>query len=461
MGCYLSKNVPNGPNSRIFRVHNVDDLGAKISPGKIEVTDNDLIFYQKGKEPIRWPLRCLRRYGFDEELFSFESGRRCQTGSGIYAFNGRRAEELFNLVQEAIQNVGQHTHLRASQTIVNGSSNMVTHGASRPTSFVDLEPSGIRLSGSGRVNVVPYDQHLYMNGSVVPSQDSTPNYMNTSAGQPVSRDDTVDDATALIDLLHNPPMLQAPPKPETVNYADLDLPRSTENLFEACEGAVAMDTTTNGKQENRASVTGSENQNGLEVEDVQLNYADLDVFTEPTDDNGQPNYINLDAEGKLKEQPKVNGKVETVSANGATSMQTETVKKNLLVRKSSIEQNYENVGAASFRNNISYDVNPVCMNPSGTYNSVNGGNNSSNRLSNPGELNYIEIDVNKTDGDSVQGASGSSVSVSFAVPDSPSKRTESYAMIDFDRTVALSNSAKQVTDNEEGLRKTRHNSTIN
>lgn len=432
----------------------MDDLGAEIRPGKIEVTDNDLIFYQKGKEPIRWPLRCLRRYGFDEELFSFESGRRCPTGSGIYAFKGRRAEELFNLVQEAIQNVGQHAHLRASQTIVNGSSNVVSRGASRPTSIVDHEPSGIRLSGSGRVNVVPYDQHLYMNGTVVPSQESAPNYMNTGVGQPTSRNDTVDDVSALIDLLHNPPTSHAPPKPETVNYADLDLPRSTENLFEACEGGSVVETPAN----NRASVTVSEDQNGLDVEDVQLNYADLDVFTEPVDDSGHPNYINLDADGKLKDQPQTNGKVESVSMNGA--MQNETVKKNLLVRKLSIEQNYANVGAASFRNNIGFDVNSVCMNPSGAYNGVSG-NNSVNRLSNPGELNYIEIDVNKTDGDSVQGATGSSVSVSFAVPDSPSKRTESYAMIDFNRTVALSNSAKQVTDNEEGLRKTRHNSTIN
>jgi len=72
----------------VFDVLNVDDSGQERNPGQIEVTDTDLILHHLdvGKEPIRWPLNCLRRYGFDAELFSFESGRRCPTGPGIYAF---------------------------------------------------------------------------------------------------------------------------------------------------------------------------------------------------------------------------------------------------------------------------------------------------------------------------------------------------------------------------------------
>ncbi|XP_060596711.1 fibroblast growth factor receptor substrate 3-like [Ruditapes philippinarum] len=466
MGCYLAKNLPRDQNGRIFRVYNVNDLGAEISPGKIEVTENDLIFYQKGKEPIRWPLRCLRRYGFDEELFSFESGRRCPTGSGIYAFKCHRAEELFNLVQEAIQNVGQNahqnSHLRASQTMVNGTSVINPRPASRPTSLVDPhEPGGIRLSGAGRVNVVPYDQHLYMNqnGSAIQQEDSSPNYINTGPNQNGSRIEPIDEVSALIDFLHDPPMAPAPPKPDTVNYADLDLPRSTENIFDACDGACAMEPLSNGSvvnADNRDSYTGSDSQNGIDMDDVQLNYADLDVFTETAEESAHPNYINLDAEGRIKDKVLANGRPESISVNGA--MQNETIRKSLLVRKLSIEQNYANVGAASFTNIP--DPSPVSMNPAGGFGS-NNGNNSSQRLSNPGELNYIEIDVNKTDGDVVTGATSSAMSVSFTVPDSPSKRTESYAMIDFNRTVALSNSAKPVGENEEGLRKTRHNSTIN
>ena len=82
-----------------MQVMNVDDTGRRLCAGQLEVSDSDLILYQKGKIPVHWPLRSLRRYGFDADLFSFECGRRCPTGPGIYAFHCRRAEILFNNVQ--------------------------------------------------------------------------------------------------------------------------------------------------------------------------------------------------------------------------------------------------------------------------------------------------------------------------------------------------------------------------
>ena len=82
---------------------NVDEQGNRLSPGQLEITETDLVLYQRKKAPVKWPLRCLRRYGFDAELFSFESGRRCPTGPGIYAFRCQRAEQLFNMVQTNIQ----------------------------------------------------------------------------------------------------------------------------------------------------------------------------------------------------------------------------------------------------------------------------------------------------------------------------------------------------------------------
>ena len=37
-------------------------------------------------------------------FFSFEAGRRCPTGPGIYAFRCSRAENLFNLLQSRVRN---------------------------------------------------------------------------------------------------------------------------------------------------------------------------------------------------------------------------------------------------------------------------------------------------------------------------------------------------------------------
>lgn len=81
---------------------NIDEDGHYIKSCYIQVTDTDLVLHQRGEPPIIWPLQSLRRYGFDTELFSFESGRRCPTGPGIYAFKCKQAESLFNALQECL-----------------------------------------------------------------------------------------------------------------------------------------------------------------------------------------------------------------------------------------------------------------------------------------------------------------------------------------------------------------------
>ena len=87
----------------IFPVLNVDELGRHFSPGKLEVTESDLVLHINGKPSLTWPLRWLRRYGYDNDLFSFEAGRRCPTGAGIYAFKCSHAQTLFELLQAKIQ----------------------------------------------------------------------------------------------------------------------------------------------------------------------------------------------------------------------------------------------------------------------------------------------------------------------------------------------------------------------
>lgn len=108
-GCISSDSSGNSKlelsdiNSNIYRVVNVDDNGVALWSGQLGITRTELTLYRKGRDPTRWPLKCLRRYGYDADLFSFEAGRRCTTGEGIYAFRCRRAESLFQTMQNYIQ----------------------------------------------------------------------------------------------------------------------------------------------------------------------------------------------------------------------------------------------------------------------------------------------------------------------------------------------------------------------
>ncbi|XP_069879873.1 fibroblast growth factor receptor substrate 3 [Dipodomys merriami] len=86
-----------------FKVTNVDDEGMELGSGVMELTQSELVLHLLQRDDIHWPYLCLRRYGYDSNLFSFESGRRCQTGQGIFAFKCSRAEEIFNLLQDLMQ----------------------------------------------------------------------------------------------------------------------------------------------------------------------------------------------------------------------------------------------------------------------------------------------------------------------------------------------------------------------
>ncbi len=61
---------------------NVDDDGNELGSGVMELTEEELILHTRKRDAVKWPYLCLRRYGYDSNLFSFESGRRCQTGQG-------------------------------------------------------------------------------------------------------------------------------------------------------------------------------------------------------------------------------------------------------------------------------------------------------------------------------------------------------------------------------------------
>ncbi|KAG6465482.1 fibroblast growth factor receptor substrate 2 [Manduca sexta] len=104
MGCLHSKKESTDvlhPN--VFRVVNIDENGSDLCSGQLEITESDIILYREGRDSTVWPLHSLRRYGFEGEIFSFESGRRCETGEGIYAFKCRRASLLFRTLQQQIQ----------------------------------------------------------------------------------------------------------------------------------------------------------------------------------------------------------------------------------------------------------------------------------------------------------------------------------------------------------------------
>lgn len=103
MGCITSS------NKQLFSlkredVYNVSVLRVQsdvilAGQGVLEITPNEIIYIAPNHEPVSWALQHLRRYGLTEDIFSFEAGRRCATGPGIYTFRCPNADQLYSKFQ--------------------------------------------------------------------------------------------------------------------------------------------------------------------------------------------------------------------------------------------------------------------------------------------------------------------------------------------------------------------------
>ena len=91
----------------VFVVRNIHDDNRKFPKGVIEVTQVKLKYKdsQSGNEWV-WPLKYLHKYGCDRDIFSFEAGRKCPGGEGLYAFSTKKASQLYDMVARNISEGG-------------------------------------------------------------------------------------------------------------------------------------------------------------------------------------------------------------------------------------------------------------------------------------------------------------------------------------------------------------------
>lgn len=92
-------------SSVYFDVFNVDASLFKHSKGQIQITNSELILHQNNQtDKIKWPLNGVRRYGYYKDIFLFESGRKCSTGEGLFAFKCNKAKRLNEVLHKIILN---------------------------------------------------------------------------------------------------------------------------------------------------------------------------------------------------------------------------------------------------------------------------------------------------------------------------------------------------------------------
>lgn len=484
MGCVNSRADINDLRPNVFQVINVDDSGNLITSGRLEVTDTDIVLYQRDKQPIKWPLRCLRRYGYDVELFSFESGRRCSTGPGIYAFKCRRAAHLFNLVQTNIQvcnNSGEDTISRELP--------VVSHtGAALPRVTIPVEPNYLdptptRIIGQLTAKFAHNPQNgIRRLGSIGSGSGLVSPQATTNSPSP-------------------PPVLPAPPPP-ILSQSD---PSSLYANEEALLSALPLDVEhNNNKSQSRGIQRGhSTLRTGLcdDAGPVSL------VIHEASMERGSNIRSSNTASTATYMNVDIGCEIETVSTAGdGGSSETASVRGDLRKTEASdgdhAYMNVQSVGAvvcASNQTELRTTVNKshprlpalvtvpcdvddnaakhcyANLEPGeidGLRKRISGVSITDRSPLTPStptgglpvrEVNYAVLDLDQKDtpgtSSPLENVPGGASAAS--PPDSPNRLQKGYATIDFNKTAALSHSVNpNLVNDNEGSRKTRHNSTI-
>ena len=159
----------SGAQNNVFRVKNINDSKDLVQQGLMEVTDTELVYIDKTtKDEWHWPLKYLRKYGCDGDVFTFEAGRKCTGGEGLYAFSTRKASVLFELVAKNI-NLGESNHTGES---------LVSSEQPPEVSMLNFPPKKTSVSSPGKPEQPSYtniDISPVANGdlSSATNQDST------------------------------------------------------------------------------------------------------------------------------------------------------------------------------------------------------------------------------------------------------------------------------------------------
>eukprot|EP00047_Mylnosiga_fluctuans_P024895 m.172866 g.172866 ORF g.172866 m.172866 type:complete len:196 (-) comp9950_c2_seq15:6932-7519(-) len=105
-----------------------------------------------------WELKYIRRFGFDNHFFSFETSRKAASGAGVWSFRTTRAKEAYELLDDLLAQTTNSIGATADDLSIIRSSDAM-HGALKKS---DYDPylahsassdegglTGLSTSGSG------------------------------------------------------------------------------------------------------------------------------------------------------------------------------------------------------------------------------------------------------------------------------------------------------------------------
>ncbi|XP_046418382.1 fibroblast growth factor receptor substrate 2 [Neodiprion fabricii] len=466
MGCVNSRADINDLHPNIFQVMNVDDAGNLITPGKLEITDLDIVLYQRDKQPVKWPLRCLRRYGYDAEIFSFESGRRCSTGPGIYAFKCRRAEQLFNLVQTNIQvcNSSGDDTISRELPVASHPGSTVTMRVMMPSEPSYLDPTPARSNS----RIGPRFSHSQQNGI------GRLGSVGSSSG-PMSPQGTMGSPSPPPMLPPPPPVPHPPPSSLYVNEEVLTSAtierehNNNKSLRRTMQRSCTVSSTTSSSGFMALEPTPlplpTSQESSCRSRPPPLpmaSYINVDLSSDASPLS--PSHSISDSTPLREEASELDGAQHAYMNISPGQEHYDTATTTMRTSLPQVQPDWEDEPRHCYANLESSDIEGLRKRFSGISTAEKSPLLPTTPPAGPvREVNYAVLDLDQKHNTTAVSPEGNVNPANTPIPpDSPNKPLKGYATIDFNKTTALSHSVNpNLVNDNEGSRKTRHNSTIN
>ncbi|XP_048450350.1 docking protein 1-like, partial [Rhincodon typus] len=120
-----------------------------LIPGK----DSLILKDPRTKQDVyKWPYNYLRRYGIDQVNFTFEAGRRCDSGQGLFVFETKAVKEIFHIIDAAVkEKESKKKQQRLSLTSVSSEASTASSRQLLSVASLGQESSDEKSSSGGRV----------------------------------------------------------------------------------------------------------------------------------------------------------------------------------------------------------------------------------------------------------------------------------------------------------------------
>ncbi|KAJ8398843.1 hypothetical protein AAFF_G00417510 [Aldrovandia affinis] len=483
--CPDKESIPDNHQSK-FKVINVDDDGNELGSGVMELTEEELILHTRKREAVRWPYLCLRRYGYDSNLFSFESGRRCQTGQGIFAFKCARAEEIFNMLQDIMHSNSISVVEEPVMELAQGPAESEQPRTPRtptttPGYAAPAIPNGIpRYPSFGDASSRPSSRHPSVGSARLPSVGEESTHPLLAADEPVH---TYVNTTGMPEDWRSSRQLRAKDRQPEAGPAEQrggaqepaapSVPPLGVSTGSRPTGTPATTATSARRRTGRAVLRAPQRHQPRPRTRPPPHPPPIPTpDSQSTTNSAQRrtallNYENLPALPPVWEAPKPSSGGEEEEDEEDDTFGPKTPSLNgyhppplhlHLLHQHALDPahnyvNTENVTVPLSAHKLDSGRRRDCSAPPTVFNFD---------FRRPGlpealrQLNYIEVEMEKGSDSS---GPHTPKTPTTPLPQTPTRRTELYAVIDIERTAAMSSLQKALPRDDGTSRKTRHNST--